>query len=266
MTVITQSDFDFSNNAGLSAIPGGADGVATLYVSGGGGFPDPPSGAGTEGDYCRGFLVPAGGGGVAGTPIYTQPWIKDSVGGGVFHGAQPTNQTYSLRAWLRCNSPTFRQSRIGFAMRTDPTSPHTPSGDVVAFGGYGMTVGNLEPGGAPGVNNVSGWVRQPNGQSSSVADVTLAYVSSNWVKVRMDVLHLATVQDTVTFFTGTGVTGSEVWTQIGQSIVTVASNGYNAPSLASNRTCFIFQSKSGVSAVTSQDYIDRFQVIMSIAS
>jgi len=265
MTVITQADFDFSDNNNVAGIsPGGAQGDAALYVSGGGSLPDPPSGAGTEGDYCRSFEIPNGAV-VFGTRVSTRPWIKASVESGVFHGAQPTNQAYSLRAWIRLDT-TGRHSRVGFAMRTDPTVFFTASGGS-GFSGYGITVGNMNPDGFSSGSNISGWVHQPTGQSSTIPDVNVAYTFGNWVKVRMDVLHLATIQDTVTFYTGTGATGSEVWTQIGQSVVPIGSNGYNAPSLATNRTCFVFDGSGTTGGTPSQqNYIDRFQAIMSIAS
>lgn len=266
MTVITQTDFDFSDNAGIAAFNGGADGDAGLYVSGGGSVPDPPSGAGTEGDYCRGYLVPSGGGGVAfGSPVHSLPWIKSSVESGVFHGAQPTNQAYSLRAWVRIETPDFREVRIGFAMRIDPTVTFG-SGSNLGFSGYGMHVGNRGASGSPGARQIYGWANKPTGQTSSVPTVTSSYTADTWVKIRMDVLHLPTVQDTVTYYTGTGTTGSEVWTQIGQSIIPVASDGYNGPGVATNRTCFFAQSEGAVSSDTSTAYIDRFQAIMSIAS
>ena len=266
MTVITQVDFDFSDNAGIAAITGGADGDAGLYVSGGGSVPDPPSGAGTEGDYCRGYLVPAGGGGTgSGDPVYSIPWIKSSVEGGVFHGAQPTNQAYSLRAWVRVNTPNFRNCRIGFAMRMDPTVTFG-SGANLGFSGYGIHLGNRGPSGGSGGMQMYGWANKPTGQVSSVPTVTTAVLGTDtWLKCRMDVLHLPAVQDTVTYYTGTGATGSEVWTQFGQNVIPVASDGYNGPSVATNRTCFFFQSGGGASN-TSTTYIDRFQAIMSIVT
>jgi len=266
MTVITQADFDFSDNNVITDITGGADGDAGLYVSGGGSVPDPPSGAGTEGDYCRIFDTPLPT--VSSSKTSTQPWIKASVESGVFHGAQPTNQAYSLRAWLRQVNSGSRHASIGFGMRLDP-SVTTTGGNGHAFGGYGCLLGNMGATGGNAGSTLHCFARTPTATTDGTFPALnpISYSIGDWIKVRMDVVHLPAVQDTVTWFTGTGATGSEVWTQEAQYIIPVAAAAYNDPATVANRTCILYVGQGLASPLASTVVmIDRFQAIMSIAS
>jgi len=259
---MTYSVFDFYQNAanGLSWL-GGAEGTPEAHTL----LTSPLT---TEGDYCRQMFAANGNN----TNGNMQHLIKTSAVGGVFNEI-PNTKSLSLRAWVR-SAPavlsTNGASCVGLCAKSQVISSAT--GD--AFGAYKLRLGGI--GGTTTsitrlnsttlrlsvTNDSTGFLST----SSSEVICTGTYASNVWYKIRLDIIPLGGyLVDRLIAYTGTGVTGSEVWTEVGRIDVLDSIAGYRAWGNAAHRYGYYASRNSSASSGTAANhnsYISRFQALL----
>jgi len=187
---MAQADFDFASN-GTGSITGGLDGQAVPNAA----LSDPLSG---EGTYCRAFIP------VDTNNIAMSATIKSSVNAGEFFEI-PSTKSISVRAWLRHTDISTTTYAIGIGAKIYAGAPDA---DANAPNGYSVLIGDA--------NQTSGGTTlkfiADNGAATFNSTVAFTVFDDTWHKVRLDVIPVGTSEDIVNVYTGTGTTGSEVWT------------------------------------------------------
>ena len=231
---MAQSDFDFTGS-----LTGSISGSALMHNT----LTNPLSG---EGAYCREFNLPIANGYGA-----MSARCNSSVAGGVLVGV-PNNKTISLRAWVR--SVTYNS----IALSCKSILAVTNSGDMAGLPGYHLVFGGY--GGTPGtVNLVLACTTMGAGYSADRLFEISTFATNTWIKLRMDVeaINDDNLGDRIKVYTGTGATGSEIWTLLStQDILPGNNTGY----ISWNHETYKLNgfSVTNIGYNTSL-YIDRFQ-------
>lgn len=239
---MAQVDWDFDHNGGTGTMIGGPDGQAQLNS----GLSSPLVG---EGSYCRKFrrfpIVNAGN---------DNAYVKSSVAGGAFYNT-PSTKAVSLRALMRVASDSSDASLARAISIYGKSQSHIGAGYFVSLGTetngtQGAFAARLQ---ARDINNVP-----------VPPDVVLpgSWLVDTWYRLRMDIVPMINNADLVRVYLGTGVTGAEIWTQIGSKVFSLAgSNGF----LPWGNNCrfgfFINSEGFGGASDSGTRYIDSFQAL-----
>ena len=233
---MAQSDFDFTGS-----LTGSISGSALMHNT----LTNPLSG---EGAYCREFNPPFASANVLGA---MSARCNSSAASGVLIGV-PNNKTISLRAWVR--SVSYNSIALSCKSILDVAS----DGDMNGLPGYHLVFGGY--GGAPGMVNLAlSCATRGSGYSADQVFQISTFAMRRWVKLRMDVeaINDDNLGDRIKVYTGTGTTGSEVWTLLyTQDIFPGSNTGYISWNHASYKL-------NGFSVINvgynTSMYIDRFQ-------
>ena len=187
---MAQADFDFVTGGLGGSMGGGPDGAAMVHAA----LSSPLTG---EGVYCRRFSP------INSTLYSVNASIKASVAGGLFD-AIPVTKSISLRAWLRSEN-YLTGTAIGIVAKMHPdanaNARENAVGYTLGFGSWSDTLNN---------NSLKLHMRSTNSVYKNVYLKTLS--TNTWYKVRLDVIPTGSSFDTINVYTGTGATGSEIWT------------------------------------------------------
>jgi len=187
---MAQIDYDFNSN-GTGVILGGNDGTARLNSS----LSNPLVG---EGSYCRAFHHNAG------SNIAMSATLKSSVSGGKFFEI-PHTKSISVRAWIRHSDVSAASRAVGIGAKIHAGAPDT---NINAPNGYSVFIGDV----AQGSSSSNLKFVADNGSGLVQVNIGTPVTDNTWHKVRLDVIPVGTAQDLINVYTGTGTTGSEVWT------------------------------------------------------
>ena len=232
---MAQSHFDFTGS-----LTGSISGSALMHNT----LTNPLSG---EGAYCRQFNLQLVNGqrGVSAR-------CNSSAASGVLIGV-PNNKTISLRAWVR--SDTYNS--IALSCKSVLTT--SSAGDMSGLPGYHLVFGGPSGSNTGMVKLALVCATRGAGFAADKVFQISAFAMRTWVKLRMDVeaINDDNLGDRIKVYTGTGTTGSEVWTLLYTKDIFPGSNtGYISWNHASYKLNGF--SVANVGYNTSM-YIDRFQ-------
>lgn len=236
MAEAIQTDFDISFNG---AITGGGDGQAVLHS----GLANPLTG---EGVYCRLFRHTSG----FNNHLLAYNAAFDS---GNFVGI-PDTKIISLRAWVRVQDGSA-SGAIGLIANT---GAHTNNDNPTD--GYMLSLGDWD---GSSENQPLRLYLQTFASNTVVKTQTLdiSAVNDTWYKIRLDVIPIAGVSDTLRAFTGTGATGSEVWVQQGTD-TTVLTIDSDFAGWGGSRACGL-RTRSQTGPPPYDAYVDRLQCLLT---
>ena len=235
---MAQSDFNF---VGSTNFIGGVEGTSALHAL----QSNPLT---QEGIYCRSFSTTSDSAGVAAR-------VKSTSFGGALV-AIPNTKSVSVRAWLR--STTW--SSVGISCKADTTSP-TFNANSYGFG-YHLVSSRSK------VYNTTTTSLSLvcHGLVANTSDIVATSSDAVWTKVRMDVIPInGNEGDKIMIYTGTGNTGSEVWTLLFAKTVINNQAGYVPWNHATYKhTGFGAGLAYGGGSATDESvvYIDRFQALL----
>lgn len=199
MTVAIQSDYDFIDMAGSGTYSGGSDGRSELHTN----LSNPLTG---EGVFCREYAIAT-----PGVNSGVLAALKSAFDGGSFFGV-PSTKKLSVRAWLRIGTPSttdFHDGSMGISIKTQIID------NARRISGYSAVIGEIDGVG----NSASLALRLVTNNGSAVSfpafpDIIPSFIilKDVWYKIRLDVTPTGTTSDLIELFTGTGVTGGEIWT------------------------------------------------------
>lgn len=237
---MAQADWDFTK-FGSVTYQGGDDGTARLHSSLG----SPLVG---EGDYCRDFTKING---TAGLLLHS---VSASVNGGEFN-AISESYSWSVRAWMRQTDSTFFSAAVGIGIKV---GVHV---DENIHSGYRIMCGGFPTSG----DSITLCTADEAGAGSQSAVIASGlYPSDTWLKGRLDVIPDDTNSDTLRIYTGTGTTGSEIWTQRGSDVVLLNTDSdYCAWGDASSGKIGVFYYNRSVNSA-SACFVDRLQIFKEL--
>lgn len=227
-----QADWDFTNTGATPT--GGADGSARLHLS----LAGPLIG---EGAYCREYDFGASGKVLAN--------IDPAVAGGLFDQI-PVTKAISLRAYVRITG-TLMGCYIGAKTGVmGAAGSQSPSGYFLGIGREDEHALN---------SNLNLTMRDDSALNPAAVSSIATLGLNSWFKIRMDVIPIGPAEDRIDVYTGTGPTGSEVWTLEHQEPV-LNSDPHYVPwgSATSGRVGFWMNN----GATTQLSYIDRWQCFL----
>ena len=237
---MTATDFEFLQD-GTGVINGGPSGSALLHS----GLTSPLAG---EGSYCREFSL------TSGTNTKTTISLSSSADGGAYYEI-PNTKSISLRAWVRATSVFSSNCAIGITAKLEPNATDTTNRTTSVPRGYSLVLGDTADLGPLAFLRL--FCDSKFGTIS--IDTTPIAVSQNaWIKIRMDVIPDGT-QDIIKIYSGTGATGSEVWTLEYTKVVFNTDNFYIPWGETGAGQVGFFTVLPNTSYDT---YIDRFQVFL----
>ena len=232
---MAQADFDFIQSGGMVHV-GGDDGTARLHSA----LASPLAG---EGDYCRDYSL------VSGFTGFTIGKIKATYNGGEFDQISESF-SWSTRAWLRYIADATWSNAIGIGIKIGTIAgPYNGSG-------YWLMAGRTNTGAADNLFLVTA-----SETGSGIVETQIGsglFPANTWAKCRLDVVPVGTSQDNLEVLTGTGPTGSEIWTSRGTLNIPNTNGNYcDWQHANSGRVGFGYFRNS---STTPTCYIDRFQV------
>ena len=228
------ADWEFTQSAAATYL-GGVDGEARLHSA----LSSPLAG---EGDYCRDFTRTGGG----------DSLLLHSLDAGVNAGEFVSISeafSWSVRAWLR--QADLSPTAVGIGIKV---GVHV---DNLNHSGYRAMFGH-HIGFTNGIDLAT--ADETGGDSTLAIYASGVFPAGVWRKGRLDVIPDDVNQDTLFVYTGTGTTGSEIWTLRNSpgTVITSGMPNYCPWSDASSGKLGVFYSTkaAGLGAC----YADRFQV------